>query len=76
MFVPLLLETPKNVPRPVSDKKFPQKMHSFIAQNQNFPQKKHSFFAQNQKFPPEKNAFFATRKTESYSQMPGKRIST
>jgi hypothetical protein len=50
---------------------------SFIAQNLNFSQKSHSFIAQNQKFSPEKKpAFFATRKNvESYSQMPGKRIS-
>jgi hypothetical protein len=43
--------------------------------NQNFPQKRHSFIAQNQTIFPEKKCFFATRKdVESYSQMPGKRI--
>jgi hypothetical protein len=62
MFVPLLLETPKNAPWPVSDKNFPQKRHSFIgiAQNQYFPQKRLSFIVQNQKFAPETTPAFAT----------------
>jgi hypothetical protein len=54
---------------------FPQKRHSFIAQNQNFPHESHLFIAQNPKFSHNKVIFFANRKdVESYSQMPGKCI--
>jgi hypothetical protein len=45
MFVPLLLETPKSAPLPVSDKNFPRKGTRSLHKTKNFPKKKNKLFA-------------------------------
>jgi hypothetical protein len=73
MFVPLFLETPENVPRPVSDKySVSSDQDGFIAQNQKIsPQKALVHCTKPKNSPTKKPACFQL----GYSQMPGKRIS-